>query len=74
MANLYSVGQNVKCQKLGGQSGTKQLTPEMAGTVLEVLPGGMQYRVNLSFPGGLHHSPLAHFKGGIVDEGDMTAA
>lgn len=74
MANMFNVGDSVVCQKKGGQSGTKALTPAFPGQVLEVLPGGEKYRVKLGFPGGLTHTAYAHFKNGIVEEASMTSA
>jgi hypothetical protein len=74
MANLYNVGDNVVCQKKGGQTGTKAITPAFDGVVAEVLAGGEQYRVTMAFIPGRAHTHRAHFKGGIVNEVDMTAA
>ena len=68
MANLYNVGDNVNCQKFGGQTGTKAISPLFVGKVTEVLAGGMKYRVSMT------PRPSIHFPGNIVDEGDMTAA
>ncbi len=70
MANLYNVGDSVKCQKTGGQTGTKAITPEFLGEVMEVKPGGMQYKVRMK----PERSAQVHFKGFIVDEGHMSAA
>ena len=68
MANLYNVGDSVVCQKKGGQTGTKPLTPSFEGKVVEVLPGGTEYRVSMTRP------LERHFPGNIVKEADMTAA
>jgi hypothetical protein len=78
MANLHNVGDNVVCQKLGGQSGTKVISPPFNGKVLEVLAGGTEYRVEMKTTGNVH-SPAAHFgksqaAGRLVKEEFMTAA
>jgi len=73
MANLFNVNDNVICQKKGGQSGNKPITPAFQGVVKEVLSGGTQYKVAMEFV-GLAHTPYIHFKDGIVDEEFMTSA
>lgn len=73
MANLFKVGDSVVCQKKGGRSGTKNVSPPFPGTVAEVLTGGTRYRVEMK-PVGVVHSYKTHFKGGIVDEQFMTLA
>lgn len=89
MANLFNVDDQVICQKLGGQSGTKTVSPPFPGVVKEVLAGGTKYRVDMrGYAEGtlkIRAAPLrntapqglapkVHFHNGIVDEAHMTAA
>lgn len=77
MANLYNVGDSVLCQKLGGQSGTKAISPEYSGVVKEVLPGGEKYVVLLKkgpAPQAIMQAPRAHFQGNVVKESEMQSA
>lgn len=68
----FNVGDNVVCQKKGGQSGIKPITPAFSGVVREVLGGG-KYRVDLK--PAFTASPNGYFgEAGIVDEADMTSA
>ena len=73
MANLFSVGDNVLCQKTGGQTGNKKLSPEFPGKVIEVLSGGTKYRVMMKNVNRAHTPLAAHFKGGIVEEQYITS-
>ena len=73
MANLFSVGDSVVCQKLGGQSGNKPLSPAFPGTVLEVKPGGNEYVVGMRRTNRAH-TPMVVFRNGVVEEQYMTAA
>jgi hypothetical protein len=68
----FNVGDSVVCQKMGGNSGTKPITPAFPGVVKEVLGGG-KYRVAMRVV--VQASPAAYFgEAGIVDEADMTSA
>ena len=73
MANLFSVNDQVICQKKGGQTGTKATSPEFPGVVTEVLPGGTEYRVRMKGV-GMAHVTKRHFPGDVVKEEHMTAA
>ena len=70
MAFLYNVNDSVACQKTGGKTGTKPVTPRLTGKVAEVLTGGLKYRVDFDAPG---YDAGNHFVGFVVDESDMTA-
>ena len=70
MANLFSVGDPVICQKTGGQSGNKKCSPAVPGKVLEVLSGGTEYRVHLKWGDATRR----HFPNNIVKEQYMTGA
>ena len=74
MANLFSVGDQVVCQKLGGQTGSKPLSPAFPGRVAEVKPGGTEYLVVMKNVNRAHTPLAAHFKGSIVKEEFITAA
>lgn len=72
MANVFNVNDEVVCQKKGGQTGNKPLTPAFQGTVVEVLAGGTEYRVKMK-PSRLSGTSTMYFKDNIVAEEHMTA-
>lgn len=72
MANLYNVGDDVICQKLGGQTGSKPKSPPFPGKVEQVLPGGEEYVVRLKRIS--YQTPNRHFPGGKVMEAEMQSA
>jgi hypothetical protein len=67
----FNVGDNVICQKKGGQSGNKAVSPPFPGVVREVLGGG---KYNVDLKPIARTAPAAHFGSGVVSESEMTAA
>lgn len=73
MANLFNVNDRVVCQKRGGQSGNKPLTPAFAGTVKSVLPGGTSYVVAFDKPAVRQPDPSTYFVDSVALEEHMVA-